>query len=72
MFYRHELVPDLAKIKFRYTNLIKSFVHSHFDYSSICCVDILIISGEEKEVKTLLREINSIKGIDIVKFVSSP
>ena len=72
LFYHHELIPNLAQIKFKYTHLIKSFVHSHFDHSSICCVDILIVSGEEDKVKAMLRDINSMKGIDIVKFISSP
>lgn len=72
LFYHHELIPNLAKIKFKYTSILKSLIQSHFEHSNVCCVDILIVSGEEEHIRTLIRELNSIKGIDVVKFIRCP
>ncbi len=71
IYHKEKADKLLSKVKHRNSELIKSYLHSHFQHSDIC-LDILVVSGKIDEVRNLLYELESIKGVELIRTFSTP
>jgi CopG family nickel-responsive transcriptional regulator len=69
----HEQSADrlLSEVRHRNSKLVKSYMHAHFQHTDKC-LDILVVSGKVDEIRNLLYELESIKGVELVRTLSIP
>ena len=71
VYHTPEADHSLSIIKHQNPDMIKSYMHSHFEHSDIC-LDILLLSGEAHKIRKLLYELESIDGVELVRLIQTP
>lgn len=71
MTYDHSqrgLVTSLLDIEHEFSGLTRSAVHVHINHDE--CMEVLILHGEGKEIKTITEKIIALKGVKNVKLTT--
>jgi len=62
------LVNSLLDIQHEFASLIRSSLHIHIDHDE--CMEVLILRGEGKDVKTVTERLMALKGVKHVKLTT--
>ena len=65
--YNHISEQRISDVKHKNTDLIKSYMHSHFHEQSSKCCETLIVSGKADRIRSLLYELESTRGVEEVQ-----
>ena len=60
----------MAEIQHDYSYIIKTSIHIHLDHDN--CLEVIILDGDGKEIKTLAEKIISLNGVKFSKLTTVP
>lgn len=72
MIYDHHtrgLTEKMLKLQHRYHHLFKSNLHLHLNHD--CCLEIIVVQGQAKEVKEVAQTLVGLKGVQHGKLTIS-
>ncbi|UCH89930.1 MAG: CopG family ribbon-helix-helix protein [Thermoplasmata archaeon] len=64
LLYSHDYADKISEVRHRNTNIFRSFMHSDFDIDECSCCEVLMFSGNAKDVRKAYFELKAIKGVD--------
>lgn len=69
--HQHGLVDTLTDLQHKFSKLIESSLHVHLDEDN--CIEVVLVRGDAKDVKTLVEKTMALKGVKHVKLtITSP
>lgn len=64
LLFNHDCGQKISEVRHKYIRIFKSFMHSDFDIDDCSCCEVLIYSGNAREVRKAFYELRSIKGVE--------
>ena len=61
---------SVSDIRHRYADTLIGYTHSHTE--GMLCVDVMLVSGSNEQVRTMIDELRSTRDVSLVQFVPSP
>lgn len=60
----------MAEIQHDHSNIIKTSIHIHLDHDN--CLEVVVLDGEGRDIKTLAEKIISLNGVKFSKLTTVP
>ncbi|MCI0497041.1 MAG: CopG family ribbon-helix-helix protein [Thermoplasmata archaeon] len=63
LLYHHDASGRVSDVRHRHREVFRSFTHSDFDSRAASCCEVLLFSGEAKEVTAAYFELKGVRGV---------
>ncbi len=71
LIYRHDQVYNqMLNVQHRYGDVIRSTSHVHLDENR--CLEVLMVSGPISAVRNMVKEMERMKGVEVIKTFLTP
>ena len=69
-FHPRKANAAVSDIRHKYADILTGYTHSHTE--SMLCSDVMLISGPNLRVRSLINELRATRDVSLVQFVPSP